>query len=90
MHDKVYNRLSTESKIGSRKICMDELVFLKFFLISMLTFVYYTFQCIWRIFSDNIKLHISQLRNYMQSIIVYKIPESGPFLEREPVLLDFC
>ena len=31
MHDKVYNRLSIESNIGSRKICMDELVFLKFF-----------------------------------------------------------
>ena len=31
MHDKVYNRLSTENKIGSRKICMDKLVFLKFF-----------------------------------------------------------
>ena len=31
MHDKVYNRLSTESNIGSRKICMDELVFLKVF-----------------------------------------------------------
>ena len=30
MHDKVYNRPSTESNIGSRKICMDELVFLKF------------------------------------------------------------
>ena len=28
MHDKVYDRLSTESNIGSRKICMDELVFL--------------------------------------------------------------
>ena len=31
MHDLVYNRLSTESSIGSRKICMDELVFLKVF-----------------------------------------------------------
>ena len=31
MHDKVYNRPSTESNIGSRKICMDELVFLNFF-----------------------------------------------------------
>ena len=31
MHDKVYNRLSTESNIGSRKICMDKLVFLKVF-----------------------------------------------------------
>ena len=31
MHDKVYNRLSTESNIGSRKICMDKLVFLNFF-----------------------------------------------------------
>ena len=31
MHDKVYNRLSIESNIGSRKICMDELVFLKLF-----------------------------------------------------------
>ena len=31
MHDKVYNHFSTESNIGSRKICMDELVFLKFF-----------------------------------------------------------
>ena len=31
MHDKVYNRLSIESNIGSRKIYMDELVFLKFF-----------------------------------------------------------
>ena len=31
MHDKVYNYPSTESNIGSRKICMDELVFLKFF-----------------------------------------------------------
>ena len=31
MHDKVYNCLSTESNIGSRKICMDELVFLKVF-----------------------------------------------------------
>ena len=31
MHDKVYNRASTESNIGSRKICMDELVFLTFF-----------------------------------------------------------
>ena len=31
MHDKVYNRLSTESNIGSRKISMDELVFLIFF-----------------------------------------------------------
>ena len=31
MNDKVYNRLSIESNIGSRKICMDELVFLKFF-----------------------------------------------------------
>ena len=31
MHDKVYSRLSIESNIGSRKICMDELVFLKFF-----------------------------------------------------------
>ena len=26
MHDKVYNRLSTESNIGSRKICVDVLV----------------------------------------------------------------
>ena len=34
MHDKVYNRLSTESNIGSRKICMDKLVFLKFFALS--------------------------------------------------------
>ena len=40
---KIYNRLSTESNIGSRKISMDELVFFKFFLISMLTCVYYTF-----------------------------------------------
>ena len=31
MHDKVYNRPSTESNIGSRKICVDELVFSKFF-----------------------------------------------------------
>ena len=31
MHDKVYNRASTESNIGSRKICVDELVFLAFF-----------------------------------------------------------
>ena len=32
MHDKVYNRASTESNIGRRKICMDELVtFLTFF-----------------------------------------------------------
>ena len=31
MHDKVYNHFSTESNIGSRKICMDELVFLTFF-----------------------------------------------------------
>ena len=31
MHDKVYNRPSTESNIGSRKICVDELVFLKVF-----------------------------------------------------------
>ena len=31
MHDKVYNHFSTESNIGSRKICIDELVFLKFF-----------------------------------------------------------
>ena len=31
MHDKVYNHFSTESNIGSRKICMDKLVFLKFF-----------------------------------------------------------
>ena len=31
MHDKVYNRLSTESNRGSRKMCMDELVFLNFF-----------------------------------------------------------
>ena len=31
MHDKVYNHFGTESNIGSRKICMDELVFLKFF-----------------------------------------------------------
>ena len=32
MHDKVYNHFSTESNIGSRKICMDELVFLTFFM----------------------------------------------------------
>ena len=32
MHDKVLNRASTESNVGSRKICMDELVFLTFFL----------------------------------------------------------
>ena len=31
MRDKVYNRLNTESNIGSKKICMDKLVFLKFF-----------------------------------------------------------
>ena len=31
MHDKVYNHFSTESNIGSRTICMDKLVFLKFF-----------------------------------------------------------
>ena len=31
MHDKVYNRPSTESNIGSGKICMDELVFLTYF-----------------------------------------------------------
>ena len=31
MRDKVYNRASTESNIGSRKICIDELVFLTFF-----------------------------------------------------------
>ena len=31
MYDKVYNRLSTASNIGSRKICMDELVFLTYF-----------------------------------------------------------
>ena len=31
MHDKVYNHFSTESNIGSRKICMDELVFIKAF-----------------------------------------------------------
>ena len=31
MHDKVYNRLSTESNIGKRKIYMDELVFIKVF-----------------------------------------------------------
>ena len=31
MHDKVYDHFSTESNIGSRKICMDQLVFLKFF-----------------------------------------------------------
>ena len=31
MHDKVYNHFSTESNIGSRKICMDQLVFLTFF-----------------------------------------------------------
>ena len=31
MHDKVYNRLTTESNIGSKKICMDKLVFLKCF-----------------------------------------------------------
>ena len=31
MHDKVYNHFSTESNIGSRKICVGELVFLKFF-----------------------------------------------------------
>ena len=33
MHDKVYNHFSTESNIGSRKIYMDELVFLKFFVV---------------------------------------------------------
>ena len=33
MHDKVYNRLSTESNIGSRKICVDVLMFLKFFVL---------------------------------------------------------
>ena len=32
MHDKILNRDSTDSNIGSRKICMDELVFLTFFL----------------------------------------------------------
>ena len=32
MHDKVNNHFSTESNIGSRKICMDELVFLNFFM----------------------------------------------------------
>ena len=31
MHDKVYNHFSTESNTGSRKICMDELVFIKAF-----------------------------------------------------------
>ena len=31
MHDKVYNHFSTESNIGSRKIYMDELVFIKAF-----------------------------------------------------------
>ena len=31
MHDKIYNHFSTESNIGSRKICMDKLVFLRFF-----------------------------------------------------------
>ena len=31
MHDKVYNRLSTESNIRSKKICMTKLVFLKCF-----------------------------------------------------------
>ena len=31
MHVRVYNRLSTESNIGSGKICMDELVFLTYF-----------------------------------------------------------
>ena len=33
MHDKVYNHFSTESNIGSRKICMDKLVFIKFFVL---------------------------------------------------------
>ena len=59
-------------------------------LISMLTCVYYATQFIWRIFSDNIKLHISLLRNYMQNIIFYKVAESGPFLERDPLLFDSC
>ena len=33
MHDKVNNRLSTESNIGSRKLCMDKLVFVKSFVV---------------------------------------------------------
>ena len=31
MHVRVYNRLSTESSIGSRKICMDKLLFFTYF-----------------------------------------------------------
>ena len=35
MHDKVYNCLSTESNIGSRKLCMDKLVFVKSFVLPV-------------------------------------------------------
>ena len=34
MHVRVYNRLSTESNIGGRKICMEELLFLTYFVPS--------------------------------------------------------
>ena len=34
MHVRVYNSLSTESNIGSRKICMDEILFFTYFVPS--------------------------------------------------------
>ena len=41
-------------------------------------------------FSDNMELHMSFLRHYMQQIIFHKVDVLGPFVEKGPLWLDSC